>query len=597
MKTASVGNKIELLERYPQLQFLLSYEPFDPLDLSKNPLHSDDVSKETRRFISKLNLEEIDLLYVYGTGLGFHYTALKQWLEEKRERRLIFLEDELCVIDALAQSHDAEDLFSNPQVVIHFLASGKKIDPHLEEIVAVYPSDRIEVVAIESYQKKKKRRFQELRLKLLRKSAVAQAILTESLYAHKMLVNILRNIKRWHGSFFAGGLKGKFRGIPAIICGAGPSLQTSIPHLKELSDRALIIAGGSTIAALSNQGVQPHLGIALDPNAEEFGRLKIASSFQMPLIYATRLQPDVFNAVSGELGYLISDTGGPCERYFEKGMKIQGDPIGPELGSEALSVTTICIALAVEMGCSPILLNGIDLAYTGMQRYAEGILPSSKVQLSQMRQETKALERMLRRKNIQGHYVHTLVKWVMESECIAEYAKAHPKVRFINVSSGGLGFPDISNTPLTEVMQKELSHSLDLHALVHAEIQQLKMPPLKDKIVREMRVIKESLVRLGSIADQMLEELERVQSLQVPIPTGKMAILEIDFQEEKAFECLFPLLGPALDKLLARAFFVSPGSTEQEKRHLLLESKIAKWKQWREMIHSEISVFQEHGHV
>ena len=278
-------------------------------------------------------------------------------------------------------------------------------------------------------------------------------------------------------------------------------------------------------------------------------------------------------------------------------MEIIGDPIGPDLGPEAFSVTTLAVALAVEMGCNPILLDGIDLAYTGMQRYAEGILPSSRVELSQMRSQKKAPERLLRRKNIQGHYVHTLVKWVMESECIASYAKNHPEARFINVSKDSLGFPGIPNSTLSEAMHTELTQSLDLRALVHAEIQQLKMPPLKDKIAHEMRVIGESLQRLGFIADKMIEELERVQNLQktVPLPTGKMAILEIDFQEEKAFQCLFPTFGPALDKLLSRAFFLAPHATEKESRRLLIESKIAKWKQWKEMIRSEIDVFRRHG--
>lgn len=606
MKTASVGSDL-ILECYPELLFHLNYEPYAPYQLFGDPLnasdengnflHAENIAEEIERFIAKLNLEGVDILYVYGIGLGYHFDALKGWLKEKKDRRLIFLEDDLSAIHALLQSERAEPLFFNHQVVVHFLFPSKKLDAHLEEIVATYPCDRIEVVAIESYQKRKKRRFQQMRLKLLRQSAVAHAILTEALYAHKMLINLLRNIKRWHGSFFAGGLKGKFRGVPAIICGAGPSLQSSIPLLKQLEDRALIIAGGSTIAALSNQGVQPHIGIALDPNPEEFGRLKIASAFETPLIYATRLQPDVFNAVSGELGYLISDTGGPCEHHFEKEMEIIGDPIGPDLGPEAFSVTTLAVALAVEMGCNPIFLDGIDLAYTGMQRYAEGILPSSHVQLSEMRRQKKAPERMLKRKNIHGHYVHTLVKWVMESECIASYAKAHPEARFINVSKEGLGFPGIPNTTLSEAMESELTQSVDLRALVHAEIQQLKMPPLKDKIAHEMRIIGESLLRLGCIADKMIEELERVQSLKktIPFPTGKMAILEIDFQEEKAFECLFPTFGPALDKLLSRAFFLSPSATEEESRRLLIESKIAKWKQWKEMIDSEISVFSEHG--
>jgi hypothetical protein len=607
MEPAFVGNNIQeythLLERYPELLFLLSYTPYAPYPLitsvdqklSAEGLHSSSISEEIAAFKANLHLDGVDIFYMYGIGLGYHYAALKEWLRAKRERRLIFLEDELAAVHALLSSEYAEDLLYDPQVVVRFLPNPKLLHGNLEELVASYSCDRIEVAAIESYQKRKKRRFLQMRLKLLRLSAVHHAILTEALYAHKMLVNLLRNIRHWPGSFLAGGLKGKFRGIPAVICGAGPSLQGSLSHLKKIEDRALIIAGGSTIAALSNQGIQPHLGIALDPNAEEFGRLKIASSYEMPLIYATRLQPDVFNVLNGERGYLVSDTGGSCERYFERQMKIEGAPIGPELGAEALSVTTLAIAFAVEMGCTPIFLNGIDLAYSGTQRYAEGILPSSHVDVREKRREKKSPERLLKRKDIRGHYVHTLVKWVMESECIAAYAKVHPESRIINVSEGGIGFPGIPNGRLSEAAQ-DLNQELDLRALVHAEIQKLKISLPKEKIFREMKEVTESLLRLGSIAEEMLEELERVRDLfpfgQVSFPTGKMTILEIDFQEEKAFECLFPSLGPALDKLLDRAFYVPPHCAEEQQRRISLECKVAKWRQWKEIIDSEIALFQ-----
>jgi hypothetical protein len=590
MEAVSVGSNYHLLERYPELLFLLSCTPFVGQEL-----HRGSISEELHRFQAKLPLEGVDILYIYGIGLGYHYAALKGWLREKRERRIIFLEDELAAIDALLHSEHAEDLLYDSQAVIHFIANPKQVQKHLEELAATYSCDRIEVKAIESYQQKKKSRFHQIRLKLHRLSAVHHAILTESLYTHRMLANLLRNIPRWAGSFLAGGLKGKFCNVPAVICGAGPSLQSSLPLLKEVEDRALIIAGGSTIAALSNQGIQPHLGIAIDPNGEEFDRLKIASSYEMPLIYGTRLQPDVFNTANSERGYLISDTGGPCERYFEKQMGIEGDPVGPELGPEALSVTTLAIALAVEMGCSPILLNGIDLAYSEQKRYAEGILPSSKIDLEEKRLEKKSPERLLKRKDIHGHYVDTLVKWVMESDCIAAYAKAHPTTRFINVSSKGLGFPGIQNLPFSEIAP-EFTPSFDLRALVHAEIQKLKIPLSKEKVAREMKEVGESLLRLGSIAEAMIEELEKVKDRfpfgQIAFPTGKMTILEIDFQEEKAFECLFPTVGPALDTLLARAFYSSPRSTEEEKRRVAIDCKIAKWRQWKEMIDHEIALFQ-----
>jgi hypothetical protein len=251
------------------------------------------------------------------------------------------------------------------------------------------------------------------------------------------------------------------------------------------------------------------------------------------------------------------------------------------------------------MGCSPILLEGMDLAYTGMQRYAEGVLPSSHMQASELRQQKKAPERLLKRKDIYGRYVSTLVKWVMESECIAAYAGAHPATRFVNVTQGGIGFPGIPNRSLSEVMEKELGPPLDLRALIHAEIQQLKIPPLKEKIEREMKSVGESLLRLNGIALDMIEELERVQSLpsQEPLPTGKMALLEMDFQEEKAFECLFLAVGPALDKLLFRAFSISSDISAEEKYRLLIESKIAKWKQWKGMIESEVAIFQQFGNL
>ena len=118
-------------------------------------LHSDNISEEIERFRKKHPLKGVDILYVYGIGLGHHYAALKSWLKEKRERRLIFLEEDLSAVQALLHSEHAESLLYDPQVIVHFISDPKKLKSHLEELVKTYPCDRIEVAAIESYQKKK----------------------------------------------------------------------------------------------------------------------------------------------------------------------------------------------------------------------------------------------------------------------------------------------------------------------------------------------------------------------------------------------------------------------------------------------------------
>ena len=139
METASVGSSVNLhlLERYPELLFLLSYTPLS--DAHGIVLHCDNISEEIERFRKKTPLKGVDILYVYGIGLGHHYAALKSWLKEKRERRLIFLEDELAAIDALLYSEHAEELLNYPQVLLQFIAHPKKLQAHLQELVATYP--------------------------------------------------------------------------------------------------------------------------------------------------------------------------------------------------------------------------------------------------------------------------------------------------------------------------------------------------------------------------------------------------------------------------------------------------------------------------
>ncbi|MBI3237143.1 MAG: motility associated factor glycosyltransferase family protein, partial [Chlamydiales bacterium] len=431
-----------LKERYPEFSLLLWEEvdsPYPPCPLEKSS-----------PFLKKLPLESVDLLYIFGIGSGSSYIWLKGWLEQKKERALIFLEDDLAAISSFSQTEYAEDLLQNSQVHLRFIPAKNHWDEIIEELVKTYPSQKVEVAAIPVYAQKRRAFFQKIRLKLMRKSAVCHALMTEALYSHRLTQNILRNIRLWPDSFFANHFQNRFQGIPAIICGAGPSLGPTIPLLQELENRALLIGGGSAIAALTNQGITPHLAIALDPNPEEYERLRAASAYEVPLIYGTRVQPDIFSTCNGPKGYIHSHTGGPCEAYFEKELGIQADPVGPDLGEEALSVTTLAIAFAVQMGCSPILLNGVDLAYTGMKRYAEGIMSTSCVALKDLQKEVRSSERLVKKKGIGGASVHTLVKWVMESSCISSYAKEHPATRFINVSQSGLGFEGIPNISISE---------------------------------------------------------------------------------------------------------------------------------------------------
>jgi hypothetical protein len=560
------------MERYPEIGFLLSYTAYEPFE-----------GEETHVWSSSIPWDDIEVLYVCGLRPGPDYGPILQWIRGGRTRSLVFIEEHLGAIDAFLKQDGAEEMLLHPQVHLRFLADPKKWKDLLEELAQKFPSDRIFCTALSSYPKA---RLRKLRLQLMRNSASIHALFSDVLHGHKIFANLLPNFKRLPESFYVNKWKGSFAGVPAIICGAGPSLGACVDTLKTLENKALIIAGGSTLAALSRYDISPHLGMAIDPNPDEYLRLKPSQTFETPLLYGGRLLPSVFMTCNGPSGYMRSDTGGACETYFEEQLGITGEAIGPDLGREAFSVTTLGIALAYELGCNPIILVGVDLAYTGMQRYAQGVVEANQVTLAQMKQETKVTEKQLLRKDRHGKSVHTLVKWVMEAASIGAYAKKHPDTLFLNATDGGIGFPGIEYCPLETAIERHCLKQRDLRGLIHSLIQQEHLSDITSDRIEELTgALKASLERSFKISEEMLLEISRVEKdPELPLQTGRMVILELDLEEEMAFECLLQMQGPVLDVVMNRYYHFS------EERRTLIDKQKSKWEHFKTVIQSAQSI-------
>ncbi|HSX12253.1 MAG TPA: 6-hydroxymethylpterin diphosphokinase MptE-like protein [Rhabdochlamydiaceae bacterium] len=544
-----------LQERFPEIAFALTFTSFTHIP---SPLQD---NLELRS-----SIEEIEVLYLF--GVGNYFKPLKEWLTRKG-RLLIILEDDLARIDAFLKTEDAALFLDCPNLVLKYVQNWETV---LEELPIEYSTDRVEVAATTSYQKKRASFFKKIQLKLYRNHASIAALLSEVLYSHKLFANLYPNLLKLPISFFANRFKGMFKDIPALICGAGPSLQKDIESLRQMEQEALIFAGGSAITAFGRHQLRPHFCMALDPNQEEYERLKEASSFETPFLYAARVQKDLFQTCNGPFGYMKSDTGGLAEEWFEKRLPIEGTAIGPELGREAFSVTTLAIAFAYELGCNPIILSGVDLAFTGMQRYASGIVEKNSAK--QLDHDARITDKRVMRKDRQGKKVQTLIKWIMESDCISAFAKAHPERTFINATEGGIGFSKIPYLPLEEVRKKYCTNSYDLHGKIHAQIQKSGFPKdLEEKLDAASEELAASLGRCLKLCEQMVQELKKCGDSYKE--SGKMVVLQMDLKEESAFECFLQPLEFALQRLFARYFFDSP-----------LERKRAEWEQMQIMVRS-----------
>lgn len=565
MANASLTCEALFMERFPQLGLLCStWIPVESVEES----------------LPELQLEKVQALYFYGIGTGAIYFQIKKWLKENPERELVFLEDDPGKIAFFLQLPQGLEILSDPQIHIALLSKTKQLDLELEALAARLPETGIEVASLPSYRG---RRFQNIRLKLLRKTTLSHALHLDRIHGYQTFQNFLKNLKTVSQSFYANSLKNSFEKIPAIVCGAGPSLQSSIETLRSLENRALLIAGGSTLAALSSQGIAPHFGIAVDPNLEEYRRFKNNFAFETPLLYSTRVFPAIFQTCNGPFGYMRCGIGGILEIWLEEELGLLDPLIGDFLSPESISVTAICVAYAQFLGCSPILLNGVDLAYTGKKRYASGVADEEELLFAEIDAEKSAADRILKRKDREGKPIYTAVRWVMESASLSYFAKKHPEVRFINTTDGGIGFQGIEYLSLPDASNQFLQQEHDLKSRVHQNIAQASMPEgTKEKIDAKIQELKESLQRLIEHLRILAKEKK-----------GSPFLAELEMKEELAFSLFFYDLDQMMDQALDRKFrsWMPEESNSQKEARMALR-KEAKWKKTLDLALRYLSFFE-----
>ncbi len=152
----------------------------------------------------------------------------------------------------------------------------------------------------------------------------------------------------------------RFQGLPAVVVGAGPSLDESLAGLAGLSRRALFLGAASAIGPLARVGEALHLAVALEAKDEsrQFGEADPARTW-------------LAAATSGHCKHFTGWPGSSKALFHLQpwAAELSGGGLGLPNGGHA---TSAAFALAVLWGCDPIVLVGQDLAYSGGRIHAQG---------------------------------------------------------------------------------------------------------------------------------------------------------------------------------------------------------------------------------
>lgn len=572
-----------LEEKYPELAEIINTSKSNPWKLthpsdpysdivntqSPTPFYffnSKPVDSYLRHWVSGFLKDEPSVIIIYGLGMGYPWNFLNDWLSTNPSNKLFFIEDDVDLLATFLKSSSAHALLSNSQTHLYFLRDNSWDERNfIKEVIYKNIFRKYITATLPYYQIHKNDKYKSFKIYIEQRILNGRVGLSETFGLDTdHLTNFWTNYHLLVDSNIYSLLKDQFKDIPAIVVSAGPSLEKNIHLLKHLSNKALIIAGGTAVNVLNSNGIEPHIVVGVDPFNTFSERTALWTSFERPLFYALRMNKAALAALNNPLVYLNAGVSLSLEKYYSEVLKISfvEQNFGSNVGNASLTMASF-------LGCQLLVTIGVDLAYTDNKSYGPRLKKNA---LNPTVFKTKAFEKMIQDRDIYGQPIKTLEKWLMESFWYGEFKLTHPQLHLINATEGGLGFPGVENATLEQVSRSYFTSSYDIEGQLHAAIQKAQIPDRKSVNIYAFRNdILNSLENLNSkIAelikvDKSFNDIYLIKDIDRSTITPSAKTLLEQIEKELAWE-------KVLDKYIYYfESFASVFSKEEQKEEYLFK--------------------------
>lgn len=166
--------------------------------------------------------------------------------------------------------------------------------------------------------------------------------------------HLLQNLPGYTERRVPASWKDALRGLPAFVCGAGPSLDVSAPILAAHAGQAVVFSADSALRALHRHGVQADFAVSIDV-AKRPEKCLPPSHPPHRVVLSAVSPPTWLSAADRESCYFLSSG-----QVTLDWLATQGVPKTELIARENCGNTAL--ELARHLGCAPIYLFGLDLA-------------------------------------------------------------------------------------------------------------------------------------------------------------------------------------------------------------------------------------------
>lgn len=502
------GKNIELLKEYT-LEEEKRYEELDKIQGSDEhvfeengilfytdgtntwQLYSENIENEIAILTKNINSKKENLIFVLGLA---NTEFLKRLVQEKSgESKIVIYEPNDYILKYVLEHIDLSSILVEGRVLLWW-------DNHIEQYSRDFGYDlvamnwtklayNIEIITCPAYYpylSDFRKIFEASKKKMVQYFMALGNALDDVLQGfHQNAENFIACIET--NNVF--DIYGKYKGMPAIIVSAGPSLEKNIDVLKEAQGKALIISCDASWTACKQHGVKPDAIASIERGVETYQYYYEGKEFDEDLVLLgpSLIWSEIYKKFPGKKVVMSKNDEGVDGWWSNQFENLNFINMG-------MSCATVAYAVAELAGCNPIILIGQDLAFTGNKKHSS--FTHTEFEGENNADETDGL--MV--EGIYGDMIPTdkyynLFRYWFEDKIIV-----NPEVQLIDATEGGAKIQGSTIMTLKEAISKYCTKEKERDLYEYLEKKDVSVEEVKEK---KEKVLKE--------ADRLIQKLYKTK--------------------------------------------------------------------------------------
>jgi len=410
---------------------------------SKNPV------QEAETFCKSIQQQGSAEVFLYGSGFG--YTLFELFAHKKPHTLVVVFEQNLYLFKAMLYYFDLSPIMET-QKIVFFIGDSSYFKRAFEELFfsmlffsTTYPTTVFTLPAARNF----KNEYMEIHRFVFNELTFLMSCIGNSHQDNMIgLQNLVANTKEILKNPYASCLEGKYRNVPAFIISNGPSLDISMPMLKEIQGKGLMIAVESAIVPLAKNGIVPDILVVVERTKYTYLYHFQDRNYSpdIVLLALAIADPRVFPSFAGEK-IPVFRKGEDLNRWFNR---ILGDGSALDAGA---NVSHLAVGTAMHLGADPIILVGQDFAYG-----PGGVTHSRDAVASQEKGErARKLLHSIPTVSVEGNNGEMILSnrlWDNFRQGLEHMIEVHPEHHFYNATEGGAKIRGTERAALNQLIEQ-----------------------------------------------------------------------------------------------------------------------------------------------